>query len=266
MKTIMTLATLLGVLAPDSAYAFGKKPLQPAPAPAPAPAPKPTPKPTPAPGLEKTCPAPGSVQAVDLSAPVDQRFLDAMRQLKVSTIVRYYDHVEETINGKTLLPDEADLLARNGFDAIVVFQHNNNKITSFTSSRGTLDARRSLSLAGANGQSPGSAIYFGVDGGWSSAKDLAAIKAYFGTAAPVIRAGGFQVGAYGSGLVCNELRKAGLVDLCWLANATAWPGYREFLDGRSWTMVQRLPTDCGGKNVDFNVVNSSLRDLGQFRP
>lgn len=56
------------------------------------------------------------------------------------------------------------------------------------------------------------------------------------------------------------------MDYCWLANATSWPQYQSFLGTQNWTMVQHLPTDCGGINVDFDAMNAKMRDVGQFRP
>lgn len=279
MKTYLFLIMALSLLSTEDAQAFGKKPVQvpePAPKPAPKPTPTPTPKPTPTPTptptpspdptLEATCPAPGTVQAVDLSMPIDQRFLDAMKKLKVNTVIRYYDHVNETIRNKTLKAAEVDLLARNGFDLMVVFQHNNSSISSFTAARGTSDANRSLELAAQFKQDKGSAVYFGVDGSWSSSTDLTKIKTYFQKAGPIIRGAGYKIGAYGSGNTCTQLLGARLVDYCWLANATGWPGYAAFKATKQWTMYQGLPKKCGGKEGDFNVVNADLRDLGQFRP
>jgi hypothetical protein len=214
----------------------------------------------------ESCPAPGAYAAVDLSMPVDQPFLDKLKSLQVSTVIRYYDHVNETISGKTLLPAETELLARNGFDVAVVFQHHNNQIASFTIARGNADSRRSLALASQNKQPVGSAIYFGVDGGWSSPQDVAAIKKYFTAASAVVRAAGFKVGAYGSGLVCQQLLDAGLADYCWLSNARSWPGFDNFHATSRWALTQSAPRDCGGKNVDFDFGNESLREVGQFRP
>lgn len=268
MKAYLVIVAAFSLFSSAPAHAFGKKPIPaPAPAPAPAPTPAPSPAPVPAPSSpEKTCPKAGSVQAVDISEPVSQKFLDVMKQLGVHTVIRYYDQTNETLPGKTLKPAETDLLARNGFDVMVVFQHNNNNIASFTEARGSSDANRSLQLAASNRQPAGSAIYFGVDGGWSSAKDLASIKAYFAKAGPIIRAGGYRIGAYGSGLVCTQLLSSGAVDFCWLANATGWPGYQDFYATKTWTMVQKLPQDCGGKNADFNVINPDLAQLGEWRP
>jgi hypothetical protein len=216
--------------------------------------------------VESSCPKAGTVQAVDLSMPVDQHFLDVMKAINVNTVIRYYDQTNETIRGKTLLPTETTLLARNGFDVMTVFQHNNNVISSFTSARGTSDANRSLVLAAQNSQPKGSAIYFGVDGGWSTTAELTAIKTYFAKSAAIVRAAGYKVGVYGSGLTCTQLKAAGSVDYCWLANAKSWPNYSTVLATDDWVLSQKLPQNCGGKNVDFDVMNTRARDLGQFRP
>ena len=50
------------------------------------------------------------IAAVDLSAPVDQAFLNQMQASGINTIIRYYDHEDETLPGKTLRKIERDLI------------------------------------------------------------------------------------------------------------------------------------------------------------
>ena len=38
----------------------------------------------------------------------------------------------------------------------------------------------------------------------------------------------YDIGAYGSGLVCNFLLENQLVEYCWLAQSTGWPEYNKF--------------------------------------
>ena len=160
----------------------------------------------------------------------------------------------------------ADLIVANGFHIGVVFQHNNNRFGSFSVTRGRQDAERSLALAAENLQPKGSAIYFGVDGGWGKAEEIASIKAYFSAARERFRGSGYRIGVYGSGLVCRELLHDGLAELCWLANAKSWPGYNDNYRRGQWRLVQLLPVDCGGRNVDFNLSNGEDVDYGQFPP
>lgn len=88
-----------------------------------------------------------------------------LRRLGVDTIIRYYDHTDETLPCKTLVPEETNAILAEGFSVAVVFQHNNDDpVTFLAGRRGLDDAERALELAAANGQPAGSVIYFGVDG------------------------------------------------------------------------------------------------------
>ena len=93
-----------------------------------------------------------------LAEHVDGPFLETMRSVGVKTIFRYYDHPNETLSGKTLHRAEKDLILRYGFSLGVVFQHLNDRFTSFTVERGRIDAERSLILARENGQTENSAM------------------------------------------------------------------------------------------------------------
>jgi hypothetical protein len=214
--------------------------------------------------LAQYCKKGSGVAAVDMASPVDQPFLDKMKEIGVGTIIRYYDWDPPTLLNKTLLRPERDLIVENGFKLAVVFQHFNNKFASFTPARGKKDAQRSLELAQLNSQPKGSAIYFGVDGPWGSAAQLKNIKAYFTALNETLAGKGYRIGAYGSGLVCRKLLDAKLAELCWLANAQAWPGYKAFYKSGEWRLVQTLPGKCGGKDVDFNFTNDRDSDFGQF--
>src|SRR5271156_2081864 len=145
------------------------------------------------------------VEAVDSSAPVTQGFLEQMKAIGISTIIRYYDHEDETLPGKTLRRGERDQISANGFQTAVVFQHHNNQFASFTARRGREDAERSLALAAENSQPRGSAIYFGVDGAWNTPYELASVVAYFRELRDRLAGFGYRIGVYGSGLVCNML-------------------------------------------------------------
>ena len=201
------------------------------------------------------------IEAVDLSAPVSQSFLDAMRAVGIKTIIRYYDHEDETLPGKTLRRSERDLILRNGFNTAVVFQHHNDQMASFTALRGSQDAERSIALAKENSQPKGSTIYFGVDGPW---RELTNITAYFREAYTRLARTGYRVGVYGSGLVCNALLTSGLAEACWLAAPTRWPDYHAYYQTRNWGLAQLRPTRCGGREVDFNLVSNADADFGQF--
>jgi hypothetical protein len=204
------------------------------------------------------------ITAVDLSAPVDRNFLDQMQATGIDTIIRYYDHEDETLPGKTLRKAERDLIVENGFNIAVVFQHHNDQFPSFTWLRGRQDAERSLLLAQENSQHKGSAIYFGVDGSWSGSYELANIESYFREVRAKLAAAAYRVGVYGSGLVCEALVTNGLADLCWLGAPKTWPSYHNYYQTKRWSLAQLPTTSCGGRSVDFNLVSGAGADYGQF--
>jgi len=204
------------------------------------------------------------IEAVDSSAPVNQSFLDQMKAIGISTIIRYYDHEAETLPGKTLRRGERDAIVMNGLKMGVVFQHRNNKFASFTALRGRQDAERSLVLAAENSQPRGSAIYFGVDGPWNTPYELSNIMAYFREVNARMAGSGYRVGVYGSGLVCNTLLANSLAELCWLAAPTAWPDFSAYYQTKRWKLVQLPTTQCGGRSVDFNLTNGIEAEYGQF--
>ena len=204
------------------------------------------------------------VEAVDSSVPVTQSFLDQMKAIGINTIIRYYDHEDETLPGKTLRRGERDAIVMNGLKMGVVFQHRNNKFASFTALRGRQDAERSLVLATENSQPRGSAIYFGVDGPWSASYELANIMAYFRAVNARMAGSGYRVGVYGSGLICNTLLANGLAELCWLAAPTSWPDFSAYYQTKRWKLVQLPTTQCGGRSVDFNLANGVEAEYGQF--
>ena len=204
------------------------------------------------------------VEAVDSSAPVTQSFLEQIKAIGIKTIIRYYDHEDETLPGKTLRRSERDVIVMNGLKMGVVFQHKNDKFASFTVLRGRQDAERSLMLAAENAQPRGSAIYFGVDGAWNTSYELAAIMAYFQEVHARLTGSGYRVGVYGSGLVCNTLLANGLAELCWLAAPTSWPDFSTWYQTKRWKLVQLPTTQCGGRSVDFNLANDTAAEYGQF--
>jgi Domain of unknown function (DUF1906) len=216
-------------------------------------------------GPNDYCKNASGATAVDLSQHVSQDFLAAMKANGIKTVIRYYDHEAETLPGKTLHAAERHMITDSGFDIGVVFQHWNNRFSSFTAERGRQDAERSLVLAAENDQNKGSAIYFGVDGSWQTSTEVAHIEEYFESINDIMKDKGYRVGVYGSGLICEKLLDARLASLCWLANARGWPKYKSYYDSKGWALAQSLPVRCGGiADVDFNLPNERFSNFGQF--
>ena len=227
-----------------------------------APAPPPA-EPRVPPGLESSCPLPGTFGAVDLCQPVTQHSLDVMKYLGVRTVIRYYDYANESLKGKTPHADELALIKKNGFRMLAVFQHSNNSIATFESpGHGTMAANRSVELATLWKQPKGSCIYFGVDFDPTVA-ELEHVKVYAADFAKVVRAAGYRVGAYGSGLTLETLLDARLIDLAWLSMSGGFQHSHEFAARKRWALHQVGDRMCGGINVDFDYVNPAI-DIGDW--
>ena len=211
----------------------------------------------------KGCPAKGEYTAIDLAEAADDTFLRTIKSLGFETVIRYYGWPgQESLKGKIPKDDEMARIRAAGFKFMAVFQHFNSSLSTFTTERGVIDAGKALGLAARWKQPKGSAIYFGVDGDFDSAKPIT----YFKAAAPIVRAAGFRVGMYGSGGNCEALKKAGLIDgdLCWIAASSwGWGGTKAILaKGTGYALAQKVDQNCGGKSVDFNKV--LIPDFGQW--
>src|SRR5689334_23261308 len=235
-----------------------------------------------------TCEKDKGYVAIDASEQLGEDFLKNIKAIGIDNVIRYYDWSNETLPGKTLTMRELRLIAKLEMSVAVVFQHQNDCLCTFmTKGRGTRDAKRALELARGFSQPAGSAIYFGVDGveaqflsllrgtglpgGEAEASKFVQryVRPYFEEAAQVLRASGYKIGVYGSGLVCSHLLEAKLASYCWLANATSWPGYTAFEASKRWVLKQHLPTGkaaCFGVEVDLNSGNAATPDFGQWRP
>lgn len=74
----------------------------------------------------------------------------------------------------------------------------------------------------------------------------------------------YSVGVYGSGLTCDTLFKAGLVQHTWLAMSSGYLGSKTYT---SWNIKQSLDKDLFGigKTVDPDVSNNAANGgLGAF--
>jgi hypothetical protein len=128
-----------------------------------------------------SCKSHKGMTAIDLSQPVTtittksgKSGPSVLKSIGVKTVARYYAWANGETTCKTLFPEESDAIIAAGLNIVTVFQHeNSDPETFFKPTRGTTDAKEALQLADHNGQPPGSAIYFAVDGVDQTIKDVA---------------------------------------------------------------------------------------------
>lgn len=196
-------------------------------------------------------------------------FVSGLRNAGVETVMRYYnEHNSSSLPTKCLTKTEAQTLAAAGIRIGVVFEQGggaNGNIGDFNAEMASANVACALERAQEVGQPHGSAIYFAVDHDFTSAEDLAAIKAYFKIVSGELR-GRFKCGVYGSGMVSQMLLDVGLVDFVWLTQSTGWSGSQAMLQSNKWALAQgsaRTWSD-GAFGYDPNRIGKNWPQFGQF--
>jgi hypothetical protein len=202
----------------------------------------------------------GQPRGIDL--PIDAS--DVLNELKgshVDFVARYYR--QPTSRWPTLTAAEAQRLSSLGLKIVTVWESHSHNPAYFSYATGYNDALSAYSQARNVGQPPGSAIYFAVDFD-ARGEQLAYVDQYFrGIYAGMYAASGgrrvYKIGVYGSGMVCAEVRQAGLAQYSWLSNSTAWAGSLDYTD---WNIRQ------SGRfaSLSFNHdANEARDDFGGFK-
>jgi hypothetical protein len=179
----------------------------------------------------------GLAQGIDL--PTDAR--DVSQELKGSRldfVARYYR--DPASRWPTLSAAEARMVSATGMRLVAVWESHSHRPDYFNYAAGYADAIAASGQAKGIGQPAGSAIYFAIDFNAQEADIRGAVDRYFrGVAAGLQTAARgvpeYRVGVYGSGAVCDYLKRARLAEYAWLSNSTAWSGYDSFAD---WNIRQ----------------------------
>lgn len=192
--------------------------------------------------------------------------VSCLRNAGYDTIIRYYS----LSSWKRLTPQEANALAKAGFNLCVVYQDRQNQPADFSESQGKSAGRNAFSYAqSVIFQPTGSGIYFAVDYD-ASVNDLKdrIIPFFRGIQATFqeLSAGGpnYRVGVYGSGRTCRMLLEEQLVELTWITQSIGFAEYQKFINSNKWNLRQFLPEKVCGMDLDPNEINQNAGDFGGF--
>jgi hypothetical protein len=204
--------------------------------------------------------APSRAQGIDL--PTDAGHIaHHIKSNGLDFVARYYRKPDS--RWPALSANEARVLSSLGLNVVAVWESYSHKRDYFTYGRGYWDAVAAARQAKGVGQPAGSAIYFAVDFD-ATVADMYPIDQYFRgiTAGLAASSGGtseYKVGVYGSGAVCDAVKRSGLAQYAWLSNSTGWAG-RSFA---GWNIRQGRPfSQLGFINHDSNEARD---DYGGFR-
>jgi Domain of unknown function (DUF1906) len=202
----------------------------------------------------------GSGQGIDLANDTSN-LLNELQQSRLEFVARYYRDPDS--RWPPLSAGEAQLLSSLGLKIVAVYESHSRDPGHFSYFTGYNDAMTAALQAGAIGQPAGSAIYFAVDYNVPS-ESLVFVDAYFrGIAAGLAAAGGgkpnYAIGVYGSGAVCDAMKREGLARYAWLSNSFAWEGSNGYDD---WDIMQGEPSP----DLSFNQDSDEARaDYGGFQ-
>lgn len=184
---------------------------------------------------------------------------DVLGELKgsgVDFVARYYRDPESS--WPPLSPREAQLLSAQGLKIVAVYEYHSADPTHFTYDSGYRDALMAYRQAQAIGQPAGSAIYFAAD--FNAQGDAVQwVVDYFRGVNAGLSAGWsgapYAVGVYGSGVVCDAVRRAGLARYAWLSNSIVWDGSTDY---EGWNIMQGAPLQ------GLSFANDSNQTSGNF--
>jgi hypothetical protein len=214
----------------------------------------------PPPAVEAPRPA-GLARGIDL--PTDARDVSLeLKSNRIDFVARYYR--DPASRWPALSAEEARTLSSAGMSLVAVWESHSHRPDYFSYASGYNDALAAYRQAKAIGQPSGSAIYFAVDYNAQEPDVRGPVDQYFrGIAAGLAAAGGpardYRVGVYGSGAVCDYLKRAHLAELAWLSNSIAWTGYDNFTD---WNIRQGMRSPSLSFDQDSNEARG---EYGSFR-
>ena len=150
-------------------------------------------------------------------------------------------------------------LRANGIKVGWVYEKGNPQVQSyFTTTQATTDLAlateyaRALGVRAANANDPpGEVIFIAID----CDADPEAILPYFQTFHNGLKALGFRVGVYGSGIVCETFKAEGYAEFTWLSESAGWTGYQDWKDQAD--VLQELGECPFGGDLD-TVVNAEV--------
>jgi len=212
----------------------------------------------PPPPLVVEAPRPAGVaRGIDL--PTDARDVSLELQgSRLDFVARYYR--DGASRWPALSAEEARTVSAAGMSLVAVWESHSHRPDYFSYASGYYDALSAYRQAWTIGQPPGSAIYFAVDFNAQAPDIMGPVDRYFrGIAAGLAAAGGqspaYRVGVYGSGAVCDYLKRSRLAKYAWLSNSTAWSGYDSFAD---WNIRQ------SGRSPSLSFDQDSNEARGEF--
>lgn len=184
----------------------------------------------------------------------------------VTTVIRYL--TANTDSFKLMSPKEAQALAQAGIRLALVYEMGGGAPGQppLSAANGARDGVFSVKWAPTVGAPKGACIFFAADNDFTKNQLDTEILPYFKAASDTLEGSGYEVGVYGSGLVCQSVVASGFATKAWLSGSMGWTNSRAYLAKKPPELVliqQRMDTKLANMDVD---TNQALGDFGDFLP
>jgi len=196
---------------------------------------------------------------------------DCLKNAGYQFVIRYYS-LSTSIEGKVITPEEAKALTEAGLEIAVVYQDAGKKPMNFDYLKGKASGYYAYSYAKEVIRQPiNTGIYFGVDYDAKQSDLEEKIRDFFEGVYDIFGelSNGtpeYDIGVYGSGLVCKFLKehkhsKTNLpfIKYTWLAQSSGW---REFSVFSEWDVKQSKPRLEQGETT---LCGFEIRNLGEAK-
>lgn len=205
----------------------------------------------------------------------DSNTLSKVNQLKeagITTVIRYYSNDEHS--SKRLTFDEAQALSLAGININVLFD-TIAPVQSLTEEFGSISGRSAFRYATSIIEQPkGSVIYFSIDDNPSEEEIKNNVIPYFRGINQVLKELSesddyYQIGALGSGLVCNVLWSLGLCSARWLSEFNGYLGTFKALEEGKYELrrlYSNLGEEVAGMKVNYNEINRLPKGAFMLKP
>lgn len=179
------------------------------------------------------------IPGLDTTDALSKAVVDRLAGKGIRFIIKYCADTG-TFPNKRLTHAERVLLVAAGIKSGFVFERGNTA-AYFSAAQGQADAETVVAYFKLLGVPAGCACFLAVDFDASTADLAGPVLAYATAFHSALKAAGYTVGVYGSGLTCKTLKDAGLVHWTWKAQSTGWQGYAFF----GWDIRQNLGSVAG---------------------
>jgi hypothetical protein len=184
----------------------------------------------------------------------------------VTTVMRYL--TANRASFKLVSAAEARALAQASIQLGLVYEMGGGAPGQqpLTSAYGKRDGAFAAAYAPLVGAPSGACIYFAADNDFSQSQIDANVLPYFAAVADAVDGSGFEVGVYGSGLVCGHVVAAKYATKAWLSGSLGWTNSRAYLAAKPPELVlvqSKMDTTLANIDVDTDI---ALAEFGDFLP